>query len=103
MYVHAKRNMVHRKMRKEKTHAKGKKEIRNTYINIGCGEDISLRDLAGKIKKITGYEGEIVWDPSKPDGTPRKLMDVSRLTRLGWNPSLSLEEGIKSVYELYYR
>lgn len=83
--------------------AKGKKEIRNTHINIGCGEDISLRDLAGKIKKITGYEGEIVWDPSKPDGTPRKLMDVSRLTRLGWKPSLSLEEGIKSVYELYYR
>jgi len=68
------------------------------FVNIGCGEDISIRDLALLIKKIVGYEGELTHDTSKPDGTPRKLMDVSKINGLGWKYSISLEEGIRSVY-----
>jgi GDP-L-fucose synthase len=66
-------------------------------INIGFGEDISIKDLAHLIEKIIGYEGEIIWDTSKPDGTPRKLMDVSKLNQLGWKPTINLEEGIQKV------
>lgn len=68
-------------------------------VNIGVGEDISILDLAKMVKQIVGFEGEIITDTSKPDGTPRKLMDVSKLTNLGWKASISLEEGIKKVYE----
>ncbi|MGN6509210.1 MAG: GDP-L-fucose synthase [Chitinophaga sp.] len=68
-------------------------------INIGVGEDISIADLARLIQKITGYEGKLSFDASKPDGTPRKLMDVSKLTALGWKARISLEEGIRKVYE----
>ena len=68
-------------------------------VNIGTGTDISIKDLALLIKKITNYEGELKWDTSKPDGTPRKLMDVSKLHALGWKHQIDLETGIKSVYE----
>lgn len=68
------------------------------FINVGTGEDIEIQELAQLIKCITGYKGEIKNDFSKPDGTPRKLMDVSKLSRLGWRPSISLEAGIKKVY-----
>lgn len=68
-------------------------------VNIGVGEDISILDLANLVKRIVGFEGEIQLDTSKPDGTPRKLMDVSKLNGLGWKASTSLEEGIKMVYE----
>jgi GDP-L-fucose synthase len=68
-------------------------------VNIGVGNDISILDLAKLVKKIVGFEGEIQLDTSKPDGTPRKLMDVSKLNGLGWKASTSLEEGIKMVYE----
>ena len=68
-------------------------------VNIGTGEDISIIDLAFLIKEIVGFEGEIITDTSKPDGTPRKLMDVSKLNGLGWKASINLEEGIKMVYE----
>ncbi len=68
-------------------------------VNIGCGEDIAIRDLAETIRGIVGFEGEVVWDSSKPDGTPRKLMDVSKLTALGWKARIPLEEGIRSVYQ----
>ncbi|MBP1650320.1 MAG: NAD-dependent epimerase/dehydratase [Bacteroidetes bacterium] len=68
-------------------------------VNIGTGVDISIGDLALMIKKIVGYEGKLTFDSSKPDGTPRKLMDVSKLTGLGWKASIQLEEGIRSVYE----
>ena len=68
-------------------------------VNIGVGEDISILDLAKMVKQIVGYDGEILTDTSMPDGTPRKLMDVSKLTNLGWNASIGLEEGIKKVYE----
>jgi len=69
------------------------------FVNIGTGEDIPIRDLVVLIKKIVDYQGEIKHDLSKPDGTPRKLMDVSKLTSFGWKPSISLEDGIKKVYE----
>jgi len=68
-------------------------------VNIGVGEDISILELAQLVQKIVGYEGTIKTDPSKPDGTPRKLMDVSKLTALGWKATISLEEGIQRVYE----
>jgi GDP-L-fucose synthase len=70
-------------------------------INIGVGEDISVRDLALLVKKIVGYSGDIVYDASKPDGTPRKLLDVSRLRSLGWRAQTSLEEGIRRTYDWY--
>jgi len=68
-------------------------------INIGTGEDLSIKELAEMIARITGFEGKIVWDSSKPDGTPRKLMDVSKLHSAGWHHKIELEEGIRSVYE----
>jgi GDP-L-fucose synthase len=69
------------------------------FLNVGTGEDISIIDLAQLVKKITGYEGGIKLDSSKPDGTPRKLMDVSRIHSLGWKHRIELEEGIRSVYQ----
>lgn len=69
------------------------------FINIGTGSDISIRDLAMLIKKISGYEGKLVFDTSRPDGTPRKLMDVSKLHQMGWKHSIELDEGIRIVYE----
>ncbi|WP_143308022.1 GDP-L-fucose synthase [Chitinophaga vietnamensis] len=68
-------------------------------VNIGVGEDISIADLARLIQKIVGYEGKLVFDTSKPDGTPRKLMDVTKLHSYGWKESIQLEEGIRNVYE----
>ena len=68
-------------------------------INIGVGDDISIKELAEMIKEITGYRGKLVFDTSKPDGTPRKLMDVSKLTQLGWKASIDLQTGIGSVYK----
>jgi GDP-L-fucose synthase len=68
-------------------------------INIGVGEDMTIFHLATLMKQITGYGGNVVWDKSKPDGTPRKLMDVSKLTALGWKANIGLEQGITQVYE----
>ncbi len=68
-------------------------------VNIGIGDDISILDLAHLVKKIVGFEGEILTDPSKPDGTPRKLMDVSKLNGLGWKATIALEDGIQKVYD----
>ncbi len=68
-------------------------------VNVGMGEDISIKDLALLIKKIVGFEGEIKLDASKPDGTPRKLMDVEKINSLGWKHKIGLEEGIRAVYE----
>lgn len=70
-------------------------------INIGVGKDISIQELADLIKEIVGFEGKIVNDTSKPDGTPRKLLDVSRLNNLGWEAQVSLEEGIKDTYKWF--
>lgn len=69
------------------------------FVNIGTGEDISIRNLAELIRDIVGYEGEITHDTSKPDGTPRKLMDVSKLNQLGWSASISLRDGIQKVFD----
>ncbi len=68
------------------------------FLNIGTGKDISIKDLALLIKEIVGFEGELTWDATKPDGTPRKLMDVGRLTDLGWTAQISLRDGITSTY-----
>jgi GDP-L-fucose synthase len=70
-------------------------------INIGTGKDISISELASLIKEIVGFDGGIVWDSSKPDGTPRKLLDVSRMTDLGWIPETELMSGIDSTYQWY--
>ncbi len=68
-------------------------------INIGVGKDISIAELANTIKNITGFTGKIIWDSTKPDGTPQKLLDVTKLTELGWKPQMELVSGIRSVYE----
>jgi GDP-L-fucose synthase len=73
------------------------------FVNIGTGEDLEIGELALLIKKIVGYEGEVKHDLSKPDGTPRKLMDVHKLHKLGWKASISLEDGIRKVYEGFKR
>jgi GDP-L-fucose synthase len=70
-------------------------------LNIGWGEDISISELAEMIKKVVGFEGEIEWDVSRPDGTPRKLLDVSGMKNLGWSPSISLEKGLEDTYRWY--
>jgi GDP-L-fucose synthase len=70
-------------------------------INVGTGIDLSIRELALLISEVVGHEGTIVWDPTKPDGTPRKLLDVSRQRTLGWEPRIELRAGIASVYEWY--
>lgn len=70
-------------------------------LNIGWGRDLSIRDLANLVAEIAGYHGDVIWDRSKPDGTPRKLLDVSKLEHLGWKPVISLTEGIKQTYEWY--
>jgi GDP-L-fucose synthase len=67
-------------------------------INVGTGIDVSIRELAEIVASVTGYHGEVAWDESKPDGTPRKLLDVTRLRSLGWNPTIELTEGIRSTY-----
>ncbi len=68
------------------------------FINIGCGSEITIKNLAATIARIVGYQEKIVWDTSKPDGTPRKLMDSSRLFALGWKPRVDLETGIRLAY-----
>lgn len=71
------------------------------HVNIGTGEDVTIKELAEKIQKVVGYTGTIIWDSSKPDGTPRKLLDVSKLHGLGWKHSISLDDGLASTYEWY--
>lgn len=71
------------------------------FVNIGTGEDLTIKELAEIIKKIVGYKGELVFNTEKPDGTPRKLLDVSKLHALGWQAKMSLEDGIKMTYEWY--
>lgn len=73
------------------------------FVNIGCGEDISIKDLALLVKKIVGFKGELKFDTSKPDGTPRKLLDVSKLFATGWKPKVGLEEGIERVYNSVFK
>ena len=79
----------------------GDKEIRNCHINIGTGKELSIRELAGKVIKEVGFKGELRWDSSKPDGTPRKLTDVSKLHGLGWHHKVEIDEGVHRLYEWY--
>ena len=70
-------------------------------INIGTGEDLTIKNLAILIQKTVGYEGKLIFDTDKPDGTPRKLMDVTKLHRLGWKHQIELKEGLKLAYQDY--
>ena len=74
-----------------------------SHINVGTGEDVTITDLARIIAKVTGFTGRIAFDPSKPDGTPRKLLDVSRLTAMGWQAKTPLREGVKSTYRWFLK
>ena len=71
------------------------------HLNVGTGEDLSIKELAGVVAKSAGFRGEIEWDSSKPDGTPRKVLDVSRIKALGWKPTITLEEGVASTIAWY--
>jgi GDP-L-fucose synthase len=70
-------------------------------INVGTGTDVTIAELAEIVKSVVGFEGQIQWDSSKPDGTPRKLLDTSRITQLGWKPIFTLEDGIRETYEWF--
>ena len=72
-----------------------------TYLNVGTGKDIKIKKLAEIIASALNYKGEIIWDTSKPDGTPRKQLDISRISKLGWHPEISLKEGIKSTIDIF--
>ena len=78
-----------------------KTEIRNTHINIGTGKDLTIKELAFMVKEIIGFNGDIVWNSDKPNGTPQKLLDVSKLEKLGWKYTIELSEGIKLAYKNY--
>jgi GDP-L-fucose synthase len=70
-------------------------------LNVGCGEDISIKQLAETVSRAVGFSGKTEWDTSKPDGTPRKLLDIGRIKELGWSPTIGLQEGVQSTYEWY--
>ena len=69
-----------------------------SHVNIGMGDDISIKDFAHKIKECVGYNGKLIFDTTKPDGMQRKVLDISRITKLGWNPKISLDEGLAKYY-----
>lgn len=73
----------------------------SSHINVGTGVDCTIKELTETVAKVVGFEGRIVWDSSKPDGAPRKLMDVSRIEKLGWHPSIMLEDGLKDAYNWF--
>ena len=83
------------------THSAIEKEIRNTHINIGTGVDVSIKELAETIKNAIFFKGKLVFNSDKPDGTLRKLTDVSKLQTLGWKHKIDLEEGINKLYNWY--
>jgi GDP-L-fucose synthase len=72
-------------------------------INVGCGNDVTIRELAEIVSEVVGFKGKLIFDPSKPDGTPRKLLDTSRLEKLGWTPRVALRDGIEQTYQWYLR
>jgi len=81
---------------------KNSAEVRNTHINIGSGKELTIRQLSEIVQKVTGFKGRILFDTSKPDGTMRKLLDVSKLEKLGWKAKIELEDGIKGVFNNFY-
>lgn len=80
---------------------KEQNEAGDVFLNLGVGKDISIKDLAELVRGIVGYEGEVVWDTNRPDGTPRKVLDTTKLNNLGWHASTSLRDGISATYEWY--
>ena len=72
-----------------------------SHINVGTGKDITIRELAEILAEVIGFEGNIVYDPSKPDGAPRKLTDISRLSKMGWKYDIDLKEGLTKTYEWF--
>jgi GDP-L-fucose synthase len=76
-------------------------DVPDGLLNVGCGEDLTIRELAELVQRVVGHRGDVLWDESKPDGTPRKLLDVSRLFELGWRPTVPLEAGVRSTYEWF--
>ena len=77
--------------------------VRNSHINIGTGSDVSIKELVALLVRVIGYEGKIQWDATKPDGTPRKLLDVSRINELGWKASTKLKDGLQLTYHRYLK
>ena len=76
-------------------------DLQENLYNIGTGKDITIKELAETIQKVIGHQGNIIWDSNKPDGTPRKLMDVSKMAAIGWEYSTELEDGIKNTYKWF--
>ena len=76
-------------------------EIRNCHINVGTGKELTIKSLAEMVVKTVGFEGEVCWDSTKPNGTPRKLIDVSKLHSLGWQHKMEIEDGVERLYEWY--
>ncbi len=91
----------HTKSHSASANSDRKDRSRVSHINVGSGKDIRIAELAEVVQEVVGYEGAVSWNTSMPDGTPRKLLDISRLTQLGWKPRISLREGIKSTYKWY--
>lgn len=83
------------------TYRSGDSDIRNCHINVGTGKEISIKEVAEKVKREIGFKGELMWDASKPDGTPRKLTDVTKLHKLGWHHKIEIDEGIHRLYQWY--
>ncbi len=83
------------------TYQEGDKEIRNCHINVGTGKELTIKEVAEKIMKEIDFKGELRWDSTKPDGTPRKLIDVTKLHNLGWHHKVEIDEGIHRLYEWY--
>jgi len=78
-------------------------EPMQSHINVGYGSDVTIADLAKTVAKVIGYQGDIAFDPSKPDGTPKKLMDSTKLNRMGWRPQVSLQQGLVIAYQEFLR
>ena len=76
-------------------------EIRNCHINVGTGKELTIKELAELVKKTVNFEGDIIWDTEKPNGTPRKLIDVEKLHSLGWTHKVEIEAGVEKLYEWY--
>jgi len=85
----------------DEQHYQANTEPMLSHLNVGTGEDVTIRELAETIQQVVGFQGEIVWDSTKPDGTPRKLMDVSKLKSLGWQPNTALVEGLAGTYRWF--
>ncbi len=76
---------------------------RTPLINIGCGEDHTIKEIAAITADVVGYKGDVLWDQDKPDGTLQKLLDISKIKKLGWKPNIALKDGIQDVYEWYLK